>query len=545
MMICPSCGAEIESGFSFCVRCGSKLDIPASDNALGDEPDYGKADMGGYHTEEEFPEGHGGFTMGSGTFIISDRPSPTAASDIYTADELNDSDEDFDFSQFDFSEGKSSPQTAAAAPELPPVQEPSYPAAPALPPDTVQPGMQGFPQNQPVYPGQQPYPGYQQGYAQQFAGYQQPYQQFPGTQQGQPVYPGVQSQPQIIGYDPSGTPIYGQPQMFQGMQVQPQPQIIGYDPSGMPIYGQPQMYQPVQPQIIGYDPTGMPIYGQPQMYQPVQPQIIGYDPAGMPIYGQMPMQDMSMQGFMGGTGMPGMQNMSAPAQSHIPEPEPEPEPESPAAPSDADEFWAFFDGGKAKKHEAAEDIDFFDRSAKNGMSDLSAAGLDTSGLRRAERKKNSYMTDTPLVDANDLAPNDADKFNKFYMRQTELVSADDLQANTTKKQADLMGVTADVDVDRLSANEHYRSRITMYSAGEANADDLESYVHKPIASMMKGADHAVEAMPKKKKYVDPTDLVELPEYMKARKTERQDTTEIPSIPGVDTSGFDGGFAGIE
>ncbi|MDE6789496.1 MAG: hypothetical protein K2J47_09285, partial [Ruminococcus sp.] len=45
------------------------------------------------------------------------------------------------------------------------------------------------------------------------------------------------------------------------------PTIIGYDPSGMPIYALPPIYNYNQsPQIVGYDPSGMPIYAQPPSY---------------------------------------------------------------------------------------------------------------------------------------------------------------------------------------------------------------------------------------------------------------------------------------
>ena len=93
-MICPSCGTNNEKGFKFCVKCGSNLENPQ-------EVNYEQVDMGGYHTEEEFSSASRGFTVGNGTFTISDRPSASSASDIYTADELNDSDEEFDFSMYD------------------------------------------------------------------------------------------------------------------------------------------------------------------------------------------------------------------------------------------------------------------------------------------------------------------------------------------------------------------------------------------------------------------------------------------------------------
>lgn len=93
-MICTACGTDNEKGFKFCVKCGSNLDDPQ-------EVNYEQVDMGGYHTEEEFSSDKRGFTVGSGTFTISDRTTASSTSDIYTADELNESEEEFDFSDYD------------------------------------------------------------------------------------------------------------------------------------------------------------------------------------------------------------------------------------------------------------------------------------------------------------------------------------------------------------------------------------------------------------------------------------------------------------
>ncbi|HAE52329.1 MAG TPA: hypothetical protein DCG30_03640, partial [Ruminococcus sp.] len=93
-MVCRSCGTNNERGFRFCVKCGSNLENPQ-------EVNYEQVDMGGYHTEEEFSDNKSGFTFGSGTFVIRDTAPSNAASDMYTADELNESDEEFDFSMYD------------------------------------------------------------------------------------------------------------------------------------------------------------------------------------------------------------------------------------------------------------------------------------------------------------------------------------------------------------------------------------------------------------------------------------------------------------
>jgi len=197
-----------------------------------------------------------------------------------------------------------------------------------------------------------------------------------------------------------------------------------------------------------------------------------------------------------------------------------------------DDFWEFFDGGKGShKDKRSSDGDFFGKQHGGDMGDVSAAGMDMSRLKKREKKKNSYMSDTPLVDADKLVKNEAAKFNKFYMRQTETVNADDLEEKTQTRTQDIMGVTAEVDVSALNANERYRSRIKMSGAGEANPDDLEAFVREHKTALMAEADHAVEAMPRKKQaYVDELDAIELPEYMQAKKTVRDDTPEIPSLP---------------
>ena len=143
------------------------------------------------------------------------------------------------------------------------------------------------------------------------------------------------------------------------------------------------------------------------------------------------------------------------------------------------------------------------------------------------------MNDTPLVNAADLAPNLDDKFNKMYMRKTESVNADDLEVKSNEKTQDIMGVTRDVDISKLSQYEHIRSRVSMSGAGEANADDLEAYVRERKEDFMDQALNAVEALPTKKKtYNDEIDAIELPEYMQARKTVKNDTPEIPGLPEI-------------
>ncbi len=478
-MICPSCGAKVDSGFSFCVNCGSRLDAPQ-------EPDYGKADMGGYHSEEEFPEGKGGFTMTAGTFVISDRPATGSASDIYTSEELNDTDEEFDFSMYDGTEESAQPQSQPAPPPQP--QYNQYGA----PQQFGAPGMQ-----QPVYPGAQ---------------FQQPYAQNP-QYPGQPA-PGA-VQPQLIGYDQNGMPVYSQPQMMYG-----QPQFIGYDQNGMPVYSQPQMMYG-QPQFIGYDQNGTPLYSQPQQMMYAQPQFIGYDQNGMPLYSQPVPAGVPLQQYQPQKEAP-MQ--TAPAQTA---------PQQEEQPSSEDDFWAFFDEGKETK-QPHQEADFFGRT-EHEVEESYPKNSSSLGVRPPSKKGGAYMSDTPMVDASDLAPNDNRKY-RHYMHSTDMVDASGMQDASPRKKRDYMAATDEVDADLLAANQRHRSRITMHAAGTADPDQLKAPAKSEKqtfrSEMMREVSRSVEAMPKKKKYVDPTDLVELPEHMKAKKTVKEDKAEIPDLPKV-------------
>ena len=441
-MICNTCGTNNEAGFKFCVKCGCNLDDPS-------EVNYEQVDMGGYHTEEEFSEENGAFTMDSGTFTI--RTSAPPASSLYTADELNQSEEEFDFSIYDDS------------------------AAPAAAPQPTASSM-----NQ------------------------------------QPIQP-----PPMMNNMPNMTqPMQGIPNMPQ-QPIMPSTQTMGamQQPIGMNPYQQPMMY--AQPQIIGYDQNGMPIYGQPPMSEP-QHTNYGIPPI-QPQPNRMPINSMNPQSGMAGIPQTGMMG--------IPQPQPAAEKKQENSKED---FWAFFDNGKSdKRHEETSADDFFGKSSRDGMNDLNMAGMDMNALRHSEKKKTSYMNDTPIVDAADLQKNEADKFNKFFMRQTEAVNADDLQANTQKKQQDFMGVTREVNADMLSANSQFKTRFSMDSAGEADPDLLKNYVPEHKEALMAQADYAVEALPKRvNPYESELDKIELPEYMQAKKTIRSEEVEIPSIPQV-------------
>ena len=67
----------------------------------------------------------------------------------------------------------------------------------------------------------------------------------------------------------------------------------------------------------------------------------------------------------------------------------------------------------------------------------------------------------------------------------------------------------------------------------ADADQLEAYVPQHSESIMSGDVTAVEALPKKKStYNDEIDAIELPEYMQARKSVKDDQPEIPGLPEI-------------
>ena len=495
-MKCPNCGTENEAGFRFCVKCGVNLENPQDVNIE-------QLEMGGFHSEED--PASGGYVFGSGTFTISDTPSRESSSDLYTADELNDSDEEFDFSSFD-------------EPFIPKLD----PGRVALPEQSravrqaqinnmngglrPQGGMASMPQQglmqglapqggMPSMPSQQ---GMMQGLPPQGGMPSMPSQQ--GMMQGLPPQGGMSSMPSqqgmMQGLPPqNGMPVYGQPVMYG------QPPVVGYDQNGMPIYGQPVMYG--QPQIIGYDQSGMPVYGQPMMYG--QPQIIGYDQSGMPVYGQPVMYP---QGAEQPVGMP-VPNL--PPLNPLPPAEDKEKVEVP------DDFWEFFDGGKATEHAEVDTGDFFGKR-----------GDEIDGMKRFEKKKDAYMNDTPLVDASKLRKNEPAKFNKMYMKSAGTANPEELEAKRQEKHVDYMRATKNVDADKLRVREESKAWNIMGKTDMANADDLEVNVREHTQAMMAQADHAVEAMPKKPKtYNDEIDAIELPESMKAKKTNKQ-----PKIPGL-------------
>ena len=438
-MICSACGTENESGFKFCVKCGSNMENPSEIN-------YEAVDRGNYHSEEDSPENAGGFTLNEDTFIIRDVPAPAPRKQLYTSDELNSSEEEFDFSMFD--------EPSMASLPTPPV-----------PPQPVQPVAQ--PNMQSAMP------------------------QMPQQMQQPMMY----GQPQIIGCDQSGKPIYGQPPMQQQMQAQQPMQQTMQQPMQQPVmYGQPQ--------IIGYDQSGMPIYGQPN----IQPQM------------QQPMGGIPMQGI--------------PA---IP-PQNTPKPETPKK-DDKQAFWDFFDEGSKKPADHSKQTnDFFGKAEPEPINPEDPfADIDNRRKKRLQGQSDSggVMSDMPVVDGSKLEKNDSSRINNLYMRQIKDSVSDDLTVGTGKSNSGTMDETREVDASLLSENLNVKSRISMGYTDDVNADDIKQAVNEHKEAIMAKADHAVEAMPKKiNPYESELDKIELPEYMQSKKTVHEKVAEIPSLPEV-------------
>ena len=473
-MVCSVCGTHNEEGFKFCVKCGSNMENP-------NEVNYESVDRGNYHSEDDYTESGGnGFTMGDSVFVIKDTAPPAEKKRMYTSDELNKSEEEFDFSIYD------DPSMSALTPPQQIQQQPVQPVNPYM----QQPMMYAQPQ---------------------IVGY---------DPNGMPIYsqpqPMMYAQPQIVGYDPNGMPIYNQPQPM----MYAQPQIVGYDPNGMPIYSQPQPMMYAQPQIVGYDPNGMPIYSQPQPVMYAQPQIVGYDPNGMPIYSQP--QSMPY------------------AQPQIPAPqipaEPEKTVEEQASPDNRQAFWNFFNEGKKEPVPQKEEKDFFGKFKADTIDPNDPfADIDNRRKQRlsAKEQNNGVMGNMPVVDGSKLEKNDSSKINSLYMRQIKDSSSADLTVGTGKHKNRTMEETQEVDASKLAENLNLKSRISMGFTDDVNADDIEKANLEHNEAIMAQADHAVEAMPKKiNPYESELDKIELPEYMQAKKTVRDNNPEIPSLPEI-------------
>ncbi|MDE6849001.1 MAG: hypothetical protein K2J44_06605, partial [Ruminococcus sp.] len=494
------------------IRCGRNLEN-------SQEVNYEQVGMSGYHTEEEYSQKKNEFKMSASTFTINDRHKSYISSELFTSDELNALDET-DFSEHDellvsnpyadkFSEKNMSLSIDDIKSEYadnkneidfgghdePLVSNPYTDSVSAKTQSMRAMDMQSNYINQSEN-------------ELDFGGRDEPLAAQPvSVQQNNVVNSSpLPSQP-YMNANPYFNQIYGVPTVNEAL-----PQIIGYDTNGMPIYSQPAVtYAP--PQIIGYDPNGMPIYAQsPVTYAP--PQIMGYDPSGMPIYAQQPVLYQQPS-------MPQFQSVSEQLQKNQ---------NVDSVNNDiSDKFRDFIDDGKSKKKSEKSENDFFGKSSD--MGDISVAGLDVGSLKKRDDKKKTYMNETPLVNADGLVPNNASKFNKMYMKQTEKVNAENLEEKKTYGANHIMRATKEVDANKLNAKKSYKSYMTMSGAGEADANQLEAYVPKAKKSIMAEADHAVEAMPKKKpKYVDELDKIELPEYMQAKKTVKSDTPAIPELP---------------
>ncbi len=562
-MECPVCRTSNTSGIMYCIKCGTKLENSS-------EVNYGQVDRGGYHTEEEYSSENKGFEMSNSVFTVNDRKSSYISPNLFTSAELNNPVEEFDFGgqqetssveefdfeeqqetssveefdfsgqqetspfeKFDFSEQQETSLVEefdfGGQQETNPVEEFDFGEQQETNPIeefdfgerqetnsveeidfggqiesttsdnsvlsneeplTSQPYEDSTNNSVPL-----PAPPYKDTYgnAPQIIGY---------DQNGMPIYAqsSVYSQPQFMGYDQNGMPIYSQSSVYT------QPQFIGYDQNGMPIYSQPSVYS--QPQFIGYDQNGMPIYSQPPVY--TQPQFIGYDQNGMPIYSQpsvYPTTSSSVQ-----TVSQNIQNSVSAETSQTDE--------------TAEKFMDFLDDGESNNVQEAEN-DFFGKSSDMGSVDVPIP--DVSSLKKRESKKKVYMADVEIKDAENLVPNTASKFNSRYMKQAQKSGSDDLgeKKNFGKKVS--MRSTKTVDAEMLNPKFSYKSRIRMGDAGQADPDELQVNVVKRKKVTMEEADHAVEAMPKKKKYVDELDLIELPEYMQARKKSKKDDTDFPSM----------------
>lgn len=467
-MKCPNCGTENE------ITSNRKFCVKCGTNLINpDEVNIEQVDFGGYHNEENKDN----FKIGQETFRINDK-TPQTDSMFVSSEELNQSYDDFDDEPY-------IPQLDSER-----VRLPEQPENPPIQPEPENNNNMYPQQNNAMYPqGMNPYMQNMYGY-------------------GQPVT-------QFVGYDANGMPMYAQVMMI--------PQFVGYDMNGMPVY----MPMPVYPQ--GFPnmqnpqmfPNNMQVQQNmqnPQMFPTMQPQQNMQNPQMFP-------NNMQVQ--------PNMQNPQMfPNNMQVQQNVQNPSPPRPPEPKEKEPLWSDFLEEDVKKSaqndsqkKAGSDDDFFSKP-RNSNSGISAEGSE----RRKSEKQNKYMASVPEADASRLAPN-VNKGNGKYMKSTAVVNADDLEQNVTKKSKAKMKSSLKANPDEL---EHYVRKtpeVIMDKTKKADADELQAYKHEHVESIMKGADKAVEAMPKKKVYVDELEQIELPEHMKAKKSKKK-STEIPSLPDI-------------
>ncbi|MDE6833023.1 MAG: hypothetical protein K2J39_02060 [Ruminococcus sp.] len=310
------------------------------------------------------------------------------------------------------------------------------------------------------------------------------------TESGEEI---LTSQP-YAEYVNNSVPLQAQPynDMYSGIP----PQIIGYDQNGLPIYQQSQ--------FIGYDHNGIPIYSQPINQQS---QFIGYDHNGIPVYSQ-PIP------------FPQSQYMRFPQQSVY-------QPEKQSETDENTEKFRDFIGDVNSKSSEQKEENFFGKTSE--MGDVALPDLDISGIKKREKRKKLYMTDVEVDDADKLVPNNASKFNQKYMRQASDNGSADLGEKKESGKSVKMSETKNVDSQQLNPKLQYKSCTRMGDALNQQTDNFNTQTLKKRKVTMAEADHAVEAMPKKKKYVDELDLIELPDYMKARKKQKKNNPEFPGM----------------